>query len=63
MVLEQEVTGPTPSSYIEILGPHLSRRFGPAAVVQLIERASRRATAGQEKQRLQGLLRRYSRNR
>jgi hypothetical protein len=60
MLLEQEVKGPTPSSHIEMLAPHLAKRYGSAAVMKLIQRASRTASAGQETQRLDGLKRQYS---
>ena len=60
LLLEQEVTGPTPSSYIEILGPHLSRSFGTARTINLIKRAGARANSGQEKKRLEALLAQYA---
>ena len=60
LLLESNVTGPTPSGYIEVLGPQLARRWGNPRVAGLIQRAARSASAGQEKQRLEGLLRQYS---
>ncbi|MBG81525.1 MAG: hypothetical protein CMJ39_12565 [Phycisphaerae bacterium] len=60
MLLEKEVKGPTPSSHIELLAPHLAKRYGSPTVVRLIERASRTASTGQERQKLDGLKQQYS---
>jgi len=60
LLLEQEVTGPTPSSYIEILGPHLARRFGAARTVRLIQQAGSNVRSGEQKQRLKALRSKYS---
>ncbi|MEE2906596.1 MAG: hypothetical protein VX527_02080 [Planctomycetota bacterium] len=60
LLLEQEVTGPLPSSYIEVLGPHLSRQFGTARTVRLIQQASAGIKQGTEKKRLDALLAQYA---
>ena len=60
LLLESEVKGKTPSSYIEILAPQLAKRFGSARVMALIKAAERQARGGQEKKRLEKLYRQFS---
>ncbi|MBG84000.1 MAG: hypothetical protein CMJ40_05565 [Phycisphaerae bacterium] len=60
LLLESEVKGKTPSSYIEILAPQLARRFGTARVMALIRKAESRIRGGQEKKRLENLYRQFS---
>ena len=60
LLLESEVKGRTPSTYIEILGPQLAKRFGTPRVMALIKRAEREVKSGQEKRRLEQLYRTMS---
>ena len=60
LLLESEVKGKTPSSYIEILAPQLAKRFGSARVMAMIKAAESQVRGGQEKKRLEKLYRQFS---
>lgn len=63
LLLESEVKGKTPSSYIEILGSQLAKRYGTPRVMSLIKRAQGQVRAGQEKKRLEKLYQQFSKGR
>jgi hypothetical protein len=60
LLLESEVKGKLPSSYIEVLAPQLAKRFGTARVMSLIKTAEGRVRSGQERKRLEKLYRQFS---
>lgn len=60
LLLESEIKGKLPSSYIEVLAPQLAKRFGATRVMAVIKTAEGRVRSGQERKRLEKLYRQFS---